>query len=96
MKKLTQLIRNIDVIAVIGDTDKNIAEIASDSRKTVKDGLFVAVRGVSTDGHRYIPVVASNHVAAIVCEEMPASYDKGVTYIQVADSAKALGIIASE
>jgi len=96
MKKLAQLIQNLEVVEVIGETDKNISAIASDSRKAEKDGLFVAVRGVTTDGHKYIPVVASNHVAAIVCEDLPSGYEKGVTYVRVADSAKALGIIASE
>ena len=40
-------------------------------------------------------MVASAHVAAIVCEEMPAAYEKGITYIRVADSAEALGRLAS-
>lgn len=93
--KLNQLLADIDVLEIIGDTDKNISSLESDSRKAEKDGLFVAVKGVTTDGHKYIPVVTSNHVAAVVCEEMPSSLDKGVTYIKVADSAKALGYLAS-
>lgn len=80
---------------VIGDTDKNIIGLHSDSRKAEKDSLFVAVRGVTTDGHKYIPVVASAHVGAIVCEELPTSLDNGVTYIKVADTAEALGLLAS-
>lgn len=95
MKKLSQLLLDITPLEVIGETDRNITSIASDSRKAEKDGLFVAVKGTLTDGHKYIPVVASNHVGAIVCEELPSSYDKGVTYIRVADSAEALGLLAS-
>lgn len=57
--------------------------------------MFVAVRGVTTDGHKYIPVVASTHVGAIVCEELPASLMKGITYVKVKDSAEALGKLAS-
>ena len=93
--KLNKLIADIEVIEIIGDTDKNIKSLESDSRKVEKDGLFVAVRGVTTDGHKYIPVVASANVAAVVCEEMPSTLDSGVTYIRVADSAKALGELAS-
>lgn len=93
--KLSRLIEDLDPIEIIGDTDKNIVGLASDSRKAVKDGMFVAVRGVTTDGHKYIPVVASNHVSAIVCEEMPSAYEKGITYIRVSDSAEALGRLAS-
>ena len=93
--KLANLLQNIEIEEIIGATDKNIIDLASDSRKALKDGIFVAVRGVTTDGHKYIPVVASNHVAAIVCEEMPSQYDSGITYIRVKDSAAALGQLAS-
>lgn len=94
-KKLNQLLADIEVLEIIGDTDKNISSLESDSRKAEKDGIFVAVKGVTTDGHKYIPVVTSANVAAVVCEEMPSALDKGVTYIRVADSAKALGELAS-
>lgn len=94
-KKLNQLLADIEVLEIIGDTDKNISSLESDSRKAEKDGIFVAVKGVTTDGHKYIPVVTSANVAAVVCEEMPSALDKGITYIRVADSAKALGELAS-
>lgn len=93
--KLATLLEDINPIEVIGDTDKNITSLESDSRKVSKEGMFVAVRGVTTDGHKYIPVVASAHVGAIVCETLPATIEKGVTYIRVADSAEALGRLAS-
>lgn len=95
MDKLSRLLQHTKVLETIGDTDKNIVSLESDSRKAVKDGMFVAVRGVTTDGHKYIPVVASNHVAAIVCEQLPAALEKGITYIRVPDSAVALGELAS-
>lgn len=94
-EKLSRLLSDISVVEVIGDTDINIVGIESDSRKVGKGGLFVAVRGTQTDGHKYIPVVASAHVAAIVCEELPSAIERGITYIKVADSAEALGRLAS-
>lgn len=93
--KLSSLLADIDVVEIIGETDRNITSLESDSRKVDKDGLFVAVKGVTTDGHKYIPVVASAHVGAIVCEEMPSTFEKGITYVRVADSAEALGRLAS-
>lgn len=93
--KLTRLLEDIKPLEVIGETDKNIIGVHSDSRKVEKDSLFVAVRGVTNDGHKYIPVVASTHVGAIVCEELPTSLQKGITYIKVSDSADALGRLAS-
>ena len=92
---LERLLQEIDVIEIIGDANKTVTSLASDSRKAEKEGVFVAVKGVTTDGHKYIPVVASNHVAAIICQEMPSTLDKGVTYVRVTDSARALGVLAS-
>lgn len=94
-KKLSDLLQGIDTEEIIGTTDRNIEDVASDSRQAKKDGLFVAVRGVTTDGHKYIPVVASTHVGAIVCEEMPSQFERGITYIKVKNSAMALGQLAS-
>lgn len=93
--KLSTLLADLDVLEIIGDPDKNITSVESDSRKAEKDSLFVAVKGVTTDGHLYIPVVASANVAAIVCEELPDTFDKGITYVKVPDSAEALGKLAS-
>lgn len=93
--KLSTLLQDIEALEIIGETDKNIVSLQSDSRKVEKDGLFVAVKGVTNDGHRYIPMVAAAHVGAIVCEEMPATFEKGITYVRVADSAEALGHLAS-
>lgn len=93
--KLSKLLADIDVLEIIGDTDKNITSLESDSRKAEKDGLFVAVKGVTTDGHKYIPVVTNANIAAVVCEDIPSTLNNGVTYIRVADSAKALGQLAS-
>lgn len=69
--KLSSLLQDIDVLEIIGETDKNITSLESDSRKVEKDGLFVAVKGVTTDGHKYIPVVASAHVGPLFARRCP-------------------------
>lgn len=75
--------------------DKEIADIAFDSRK-VKDGfLFVAQRGVHVDGHQYIGTAEAQGATAVVCEELPDKQSEGVSYIVVDDSSKALGEIAA-
>lgn len=93
--KLSYLLEGIKPLEVIGDTDKLITGLQSDSRKVVKDGMFVAVRGVTNDGHKYIPMVVSALVGAIVCEELPGTLVQGITYIRVENSAIALGELAS-
>ncbi|MCH5224843.1 MAG: UDP-N-acetylmuramoyl-L-alanyl-D-glutamate--2,6-diaminopimelate ligase [Muribaculaceae bacterium] len=93
--KLNRLLENIKVVELVGSTDKEVSSLESDSRKVGKDGIFVAVKGTTTDGHKYIPVVASANVAAVVCESLPTTLAQGVTYVKVADSALALGQLAS-
>ena len=55
--KLQTLLEAIKPLEVIGETDKNITSLQSDSRRAEKDGMFVAVKGVTTDGHKYIPLL---------------------------------------
>lgn len=57
--------------------------------------LFIAVRGVTTDGHQYIAQAISAGATSIVCENLPEEKVENVTYIQVTDSSESLGYIAS-
>lgn len=59
--------------------------------------MFVAVRGVTVDGHSFIPTLKGKGVCAIVAEELPAEEirESGVTYILVENTSIALGELAS-
>jgi UDP-N-acetylmuramoyl-L-alanyl-D-glutamate--2,6-diaminopimelate ligase len=71
-----------------------IKGITDDSRKVKKDFLFVAIKGLTVDGHMYISDAIKKGAKAIVGEE-DLKFDK-VNYIKVKDSRKELGILASE
>lgn len=94
-KELNTLLADIEVKEIIGDRNKEISTLESDSRKVKPGSLFVAVKGVSNDGHSYISEVVNSGAIAVVCENLPSELEEGVTYIKVDDSAKALGILAS-
>ena len=94
-KILKQLLESIDVLSIVGDVDKTIVDVTCDSR-TVKEGsLFVAVRGVSVDAHQFLPQVAQDGAAAVVCEQLPDAPSEHVTYVLVKDSNIALAHLAS-
>lgn len=93
---LKHLISAINPVRTIGPTDRTVTSLTDDSRKVTDGAMFVAVRGVTVDGHTFIPSLADKHPAAIVVETMPDTLFDGVTYIQVDNSAVALGFLASQ
>ncbi|MDO4755444.1 MAG: UDP-N-acetylmuramoyl-L-alanyl-D-glutamate--2,6-diaminopimelate ligase [Parabacteroides sp.] len=99
--ELRELIQGIDILEIIGKTDVNVVDIQSDSRKVEENHLFVAVRGVSVDGHTYIPSAVEKGATVVVCEEIPSldkePADKGFspTFIRVKDAAETLGLLLS-
>lgn len=93
---LKHLISAINPVRTIGPTDRTVTSLTDDSRKVTDGAMFVAVRGVTVDGHTFIPSLADKHPAAIVVETMPDTLFDGVTYIQVDNSAIALGFLASQ
>lgn len=93
---LRHLLSAVTATKVIGPVDRTITLLTDDSRKVTDGAMFVAVRGVTVDGHSFIPSLADRHPAAIVVETMPDTLFDGVTYIQVENSAVALGHLASQ
>ncbi|MBN2393881.1 MAG: UDP-N-acetylmuramoyl-L-alanyl-D-glutamate--2,6-diaminopimelate ligase [Anaerolineae bacterium] len=77
--------------ATPGDTP--IVGITDDSRQVQPGFLFVAVRGVHVDGHRFIPAAVAAGAAAIVGEEPAVALNlpSGLPYLRVTDARLALG-----
>lgn len=95
-KKLSSLISEIEVKSVTGSPDKVITDVVCDSRAASAGCLFVAVKGVAVDAHKYIPqVTAEGGAVAVVCENLPESTDPDVCYILVENSTIALAYLAS-
>ncbi|MDJ1480473.1 UDP-N-acetylmuramoyl-L-alanyl-D-glutamate--2,6-diaminopimelate ligase [Cytophagaceae bacterium YF14B1] len=93
---LSQLLQGVPVQAITGDTTQQITKLCLDSRQVQPGSLFAAVRGTQTDGHQFIAKAVELGATAIVCEQLPETQVASVVYIQVSDSAKALGFIASK
>ena len=96
MKKLSQLIASIQPLRVVGDIEIEITDLINDSRQAGQGALFVAVKGVAVDSHRFIADVVKAGASAIVCEDLPKTLNEGVTYVQVKDSIIALAHLADE
>lgn len=95
MKVLKDILYKVRIDQVLGSTNNAVESVAFDSRKVLPMTLFVAVRGTISDGHEFIGAAIKAGAVAIVCEELPDEILEQITYIQVKDSAEALGHIAS-
>ena len=95
MRKVEDILRNIDIVSVTGRTDTEISAVEFDSRKVSKGSLFVAVKGSVSDGHDFIADAIRSGAVAVICEKLPAKAGEGICWIKTSDSAKALGISAS-
>lgn len=91
---VSELIKGVETLQVIGTTDKEVTGIEFDSRKVEVGHLFVAQAGTAVDGHMFIDQCVAKGAAAIVCQVLPANLSPDCTYIQVSDSNKALGLMA--
>jgi UDP-N-acetylmuramoyl-L-alanyl-D-glutamate--2,6-diaminopimelate ligase len=92
---LDDILQAVIVQKTIGATDKEVSNIQFDSRKVEAGSLFVATRGTASDGHTYIPTAIEQGAIAVICEEIPTDKNSNVTYLQVENSADALGKMAS-
>lgn len=92
---LEGLLQGIDAVSIQGDTNIRIEVIGSDSRNIANNQLFVALKGTQVDGHVYIESAIEKGASAILCEVMPDELHENVTYVQVENTAKALGRIAA-
>ncbi len=92
---LSEILYTIPLKIVSGKTDFNIVKIEFDSRNIVQETLFVAIPGTQVDGHSYIEKAISQGARAVLCEILPKDLHSEITYIQVENSAKSMGIAAS-
>ena len=92
---LNSILSGIEIILMEGDSSTEISSVCFDSRNAGPRDLFVAVKGSVSDGHTYIQDVVASGVAAVMCEVLPETRSDKICWIKVKDSARALGIAAS-
>ena len=95
MIELKKLIYKVSLRTTIGSVNIKINNISFDSRLVKKNFIFVALSGSIDNGFRYIDQAILNGANSIICEEVPKSINKKITYLIVEDSKKALAIISN-
>jgi UDP-N-acetylmuramoyl-L-alanyl-D-glutamate--2,6-diaminopimelate ligase len=91
---LKDILYRVNIRSVAGRTDIQVKDVQIDSRLVKPGSLFIAVKGVAVDGHRFINKAEEAGAIVIVCEQMPPVTKKDAVYVQVENSAAAAGYIA--
>lgn len=92
--KLSKLLEKLEYTVLAGNTDMEISTLVYDSRKVLKDSVFVCISGSVRDAHEFIPDVVKNGAAAVIVEKDVTPVD-GVTYIKVEDTRLALAYMSA-
>lgn len=93
--KLSDLIKNIKPINIIGNPETEISGINIDSRKIKEGHLFVAIKGTQTDGHQFITKAIELGAKAILLEELPTETTENIVYMQVKNTEEAVGKVTT-
>ena len=92
-KTVKELLRGISARIPESIGDKAVTAVEYDSRKIVKNSLFVAISGFKVDGHSFLPhVEQQSAMAAIVEKKIPGIR---LPQIVVNDSRRALAQVAA-
>lgn len=95
MKILNELLENIKIIESRGNLDTRVSQVSLSSKSIESHSLFVALSGNVIDGHIFIDEVIEKGATVIIHENNLTEFKNGITYIKVADTHNAIGIIAS-
>jgi len=93
---LRELASSLSRVTIAGSLDADIVSLTPSTREVVPGALFAAIRGTSTDGHKFIKdAIASGAVAILAETAPPMDLPETVTWLHVPDSRFAITTLAS-
>ena len=92
-KRLPELFNKVPVQPNNSIPEIDINGITQDSRKVKEGNLFIAIKGGTTDGHKFLNDAFQRGAAAVIGSD--PEYKSLPLYVQVDDSRKALAYLSS-
>ena len=90
--RLRDLLPALSDYRVLGDDGVEVRAVRSDSREVTPGDVFVAVRGIRSDGHAFIDAAIDRGASVLVVEDEPAeAITRQIPVVVVPSSAVALG-----
>ena len=96
MKKLKEIINNVNIIKTVGDINITVEGITDNSELVKHNYLFFAIKGISLDGHRYIDNAIKKGCKVIICSYLPIKINSAVCYIVVENIRESVYDISSK
>lgn len=93
--ELKSLLEQIDYDSFLGDENVQIKGMTNDSRKVVSGDIFVAVKGYTADGHRFINDALKNGASGVMCEYIPSKINGKGNFIVVKEPRASMAAAAS-
>src|SRR6266699_506592 len=95
-KELSELLRGVETVLPSSRDRLEIQQVSCDSRKVEKGALFFALHGAQADGNAFIQDAVKRGAVAVASEEpAPKEFPRGVVWIQVRETRKALASTAA-
>ncbi len=94
IKSLAELLRGLEGAKTSGDDRLLITGVAYHSQQVTPGGVFVALKGAKTDGHRFLSQALDQGARVVVSEE-PFEPPAGVTVVRVPQARLALAHLSS-
>jgi UDP-N-acetylmuramoyl-L-alanyl-D-glutamate--2,6-diaminopimelate ligase len=93
---LRTLLKGVEVRSEAYAGEVKVRQVACDSRKVERGGLFVAIEGVAADGNKFAQEAVERGAVAIAsASSRPADWPSNVAWVQVKEPRKALAITAA-
>lgn len=95
--RLNALLKGVDALMVSGSPVCEVEAVCDDSREVKAGSMFVAIKGMKSDGNHFISDVVDAGAISIVSEESLSEFKEkfsDIATIQVTDSRVALGVLA--
>lgn len=102
--RIRELLEGLSYQLQIGSDNAEVSEVIYDSRKVVKDCLFVCIAGTESDAHKFIPEVLEKGASALIVDSqhiasakvmVSASGKDHVTVVSTDNTRKALAYAAA-
>ena len=85
--RIGDLVGNLAGAELHGDPGIEVGKVTHDSRRCDEGSLFVAIRGLTTDGNQFVEAARKKGAVAVVSEQPPL---EGVPWVRVGSAREAL------